>query len=123
MAHNLMFSEVDTRIPHEVEKQVYRIHHEMFPAGERVFVMRAFDWATACFCGRYEDDQPIDAQYHDFEHTLQGTLCLARLLHGRHLTGEQPRVDQHRFELALLAILFHDTGYLKKRDDVEGTGA
>ncbi len=27
------------------------------------------------------------------------------------------------FELGLLAILLHDTGYLKKRDDTEGTGA
>jgi hypothetical protein len=27
------------------------------------------------------------------------------------------------FELGLLAILFHDTGYLKRRDDTQGTGA
>ncbi|MEY2410878.1 MAG: hypothetical protein QOF48_3548 [Verrucomicrobiota bacterium] len=118
-----MFAEIDTRIPHEVEKQIYRIHHEMFPAGDRVFVMRAFDWASACFNGRYDDYQPIDARYHDFEHTLQGTLCLARLLNGRHKAGIEPRVDQHQFELAILAILFHDTGYLKRRDDAEGTGA
>jgi len=27
------------------------------------------------------------------------------------------------FQLSLLAILLHDTGYLKKRDDLDGTGA
>jgi hypothetical protein len=27
------------------------------------------------------------------------------------------------FQLALAAVLLHDTGYLKKRDDTEGTGA
>jgi hypothetical protein len=27
------------------------------------------------------------------------------------------------FELGILAILLHDTGYLKKRNDIEGTGA
>lgn len=118
-----MFAPIDTRIPHEVEKQVWRIHHEMFPDGDRAFVMRAFDWANACFNGRYDDYQAIDARYHDFEHTLQGTLCLARLLHGRHKAGVEPRVTNRQFELALLAILFHDTGYLKKRDDTEGTGA
>jgi hypothetical protein len=32
-------------------------------------------------------------------------------------------VSAQHFELALLAILFHDTGYLKRRDDTEGTGA
>jgi hypothetical protein len=39
------------------------------------------------------------------------------------LAGAEPRVTQHWFELALLAILFHDTGYLKKRTDTDGTGA
>jgi hypothetical protein len=48
---------------------------------------------------------------------------MARLLHGRQRTGAQPRLTQRVFELSLLAILFHDTGYLKGRDDTQGTGA
>jgi hypothetical protein len=118
-----MFASVDTRVPEEVEAQLHSIYRKLFPAGEAGFVLRAFDWATACFTGGLPDYQPIDARYHDFEHTLQGTLCLARLLHGRHLAGAQPVMTQRMFELALLAILFHDTGYLKKRGDNEGTGA
>jgi len=118
-----MFSHVDTRMPSQVEAQVHRIHCEMFPSRDGEVVGRAFGWATSCFTGGYEDYQPIDTRYHDFEHTLQGTLCLARLLHGRHKAGAEPRVDEHWFELVLLAILFHDTGYLKRRDDTEGTGA
>jgi hypothetical protein len=88
-----------------------------------LFVSRAFGWAIECFTGHYRDYQAIDARYHDFEHTLQGTLCVARLLGGRHAAGAQPPVSQHLFQLALLAILLHDTGYLKKRSDTEGTGA
>ena len=84
---------------------------------------RAFGWASECFTGRYRDYQAVDARYHDFEHTLQGTLCLARLLCGRHAAGAEPKLSQRMFQLALLAILFHDTGYLKKRADTEGTGA
>ncbi|MBU6399579.1 MAG: hypothetical protein KGS61_04625, partial [Verrucomicrobia bacterium] len=34
-----------------------------------------------------------------------------------------PALSQRMFELGLLAILFHDTGYLKKRQDTQGTGA
>src|SRR5213078_3234841 len=49
--------------------------------------------------------------------------CMARLLHGRHQTGLKPEVSHRMFELGLLAILLHDTGYLKKRDDTAGTGA
>jgi hypothetical protein len=118
-----MFAPVDTRVPHEVESEVHSICCKLFPDGDRSFVPRAFEWATTCFTGRHTGYQAIDAGYHDFEHTLQGTLCLARLLHGRHLAGGQPAMTQQMFELALLAILFHDTGYLKRDGDNEGTGA
>ena len=118
-----MFAHVDTRKPHEVEARVRSIYHGMFPAGDAAFVARAFEWAGQCFAGRFAGYQAIDARYHDFEHTLQGTLCLARLLHGRNAAGAKPEVTQHAFELALLAILFHDTGYLKKCGDTGGTGA
>jgi len=114
---------VDTRIPSEVEKQVHAIFMRLFPDGERAFVPRTFDWVGQCFLGRNDDYQAIDARYHDFEHTLQGTLCLARLLDGRHAAKAQPEIPRKLAELCLLAILFHDTGYLKKRGDNEGTGA
>ncbi|HXG48631.1 MAG TPA: hypothetical protein VNO52_13470 [Methylomirabilota bacterium] len=118
-----MFQEIDTRVPGEVERQVQQIYLRLFPAGDRFFVATAFDWAGQCFEGRHPDYQPIDARYHDFEHTLQGTLCLARLLEGRHRAQIRPELPERQFQLALLAILFHDTGYLKRRDDHEGTGA
>src|SRR5205085_10726315 len=67
--------------------------------------------------------QPIDARYHDLEHTMQGTLCFARLLQGYHGTGVDPQLREGMVQLGLVAILLHDTGYLKTRDDKEGTGA
>jgi predicted metal-dependent HD superfamily phosphohydrolase len=118
-----MFVQVDTRNPAEVEAQVTSIYRRLFADAAPDFVARAFGWASDCFSGRYGDYQAIDARYHDFEHTLQGTLCLARLLHGRHVAGVAPPLTRSSFELALLAILFHDTGYLKRRGDTEGTGA
>jgi hypothetical protein len=118
-----MSAHVDTRKPHEVEAQVRSIYQGLFPAGDAAFVARAFEWAVECFGGKFAGYQPIDARYHDFEHTLQGTLCLARLLQGWHAAKAKPEVTQHGFELALLAIFFHDSGYLKKSDDTKGTGA
>lgn len=118
-----MFAPVDTRDPKEVEKEVQAAYQAMFPQGDSAFVPQALGWLTDCFNGKYKDFQASDARYHDLEHTLQGTLCMARLLHGRHRSGAKPVVAQRSFELGLLAILFHDTGYLKKRDDPDGTGA
>jgi hypothetical protein len=102
---------------------VQSIHLELFPRAREEFVPRIFDWAVSAFEGRYKDYQPVDAKYHDFEHTLQGTLCLALILKGRVLSGLKPTIPQKMFELGMIAILLHDTGYLKVRGDSEGTGA
>jgi hypothetical protein len=95
----------------------------MFPEGDRFFVSRVFALAIECFSGNYADYQAIDARYHDFEHTLQGTLCMTRLLHAWQFANGQHPITERLFQLGILGILLHDTGYLKKRDDLEGTGA
>lgn len=118
-----MLPHVDTRVPSEVEEHVQAIYRRMFPEGERGFVARSFGWAEECFTGRHPGYQAVDAAYHDFEHTLQGTLCLARIWEGRAAAEATPVVARRLVELSLLAILFHDTGYLKKAGDNEGTGA
>ena len=118
-----MFPIADTRSPAAVQAAVTSIHGEMFSKGERDFVAKFFGWAVDAFQGGYRDYQPIDARYHDLEHTLQGTLCYAQILRGRQRAGATPAVPQRMFELGLLAILLHDTGYLKVRGDNEGTGA
>ncbi|HWC61308.1 MAG TPA: hypothetical protein VHC44_16560 [Verrucomicrobiae bacterium] len=118
-----MYPRVVTKDPTAVQVEVQAAYLGMFPKGDATFVPRVFGWAITCFTGGYENYQPVDARYHDFEHTLQGTLCLARLLHGRHRANAQPPLTQRMFQLGIIAILMHDTGYLKKRTDTEGTGA
>ena len=118
-----MDPQVDTKDPAAVEREVQAVYVAMFPQAGCSFVPTALGWLKDCFGGKYKDYQASDARYHDLEHTLQGTLCMARLLHGRHQAGAKPGVNQRLFELGLLAILLHDTGYLKKKDDAGGTGA
>lgn len=118
-----MNQSVSTKDPTAVAKEVQASYLAMFPQGNRLFVPSAFGWAAECFTGRYADYQAVDTDYHDFEHTLQGALCMVRILHGRQMAATQPPLTQRIFELGLLAILLHDTGYLKKRGDMEGTGA
>lgn len=118
-----MFPFVETKDPTAVEREVQAAYLGLFPQGDRLFVPRVFGWAIECFTGNYADYQAIDARYHDFEHTLQGTLCMARLLRARHEAGSTPALTEKYFQLGIVGILLHDTGYLKKRDDTEGTGA
>jgi hypothetical protein len=118
-----MFPVVDTRDLAAVQREVESIFASFFPEADGRFIPRAFGWAEQFFSGKYAGYQAIDARYHDLEHTMQGTLCLARLLRGRHCSGANPVVTPGMFELGLLAILMHDTGYLKRMDDTQGTGA
>jgi hypothetical protein len=114
---------VDTRDLAAVQSEVESIFSALFPEADARFIARAFRWTQQWFTGKYSGYQAIDARYHDLEHTLQGTLCLVRLLRGRHFAGARPVLTPKMFELGLLAILAHDTGYLKRDDDTEGTGA
>jgi hypothetical protein len=118
-----MLKPINTREPSLVEAEVQKAYLEMFPQGDRKYIPMIFQWAGGWFGGGYMDYQPIDAHYHDLEHTMQGILCMAQLLRGRAARGHEPQLTQHMFELGMLAILMHDTGYLKHRGDNEGTGA
>lgn len=114
---------VDTSDVGAVQRRVAQDYWCLFPAGDQQFVARVFPEVIDCFQGRHPEYQAIDAQYHDLEHTLQGTLCFSTLLRRRAQAGAQPVLPEETFQLGLLAILLHDTGYLKRRDDTEGTGA
>lgn len=118
-----MLLTVDTRDALAVAAQVQADYRLVFAGGDRLFVAQAFGWAADCFTGKLPGYLPIDARYHDFEHTLQGTLCLSTLLRGRFQAGEKPVLSRRAYELGLVAILLHDTGYLKHRGDTDGTGA
>ena len=120
---DLMFNPVSTKDPAAVEASTRAAYLTMFPKGDPQFVPRIFGWANDFFTGRYGDYQSIDACYHDFEHTLQVTLCMARLLQCRQAANASPALPQRLVELGLIGILLHDTGYIKQRGDSNGTGA
>jgi predicted metal-dependent HD superfamily phosphohydrolase len=114
---------INTKDPAAVAAEARAICQALFPEADNSFVDDLFCSVNECFRGGYEDYQAVDIRYHDFEHTLQGTLCMVRLLDGFSRSSAQPRLTPRMFQLGLAAILLHDTGYLKKRSDTEGTGA
>jgi hypothetical protein len=121
--HRIMFPAVDTKNASAVLREVEAVYSGMFPKGDADFVSKAFTWALDSFGGKYDNYQAIDARYHDLEHTMQGTLCFARLLQGYQRARVLPELTEQMTHLGLLAILLHDTGYLKTRGDNDGTGA
>ena len=118
-----MLASVDTRKASAVGAVVKGLFLGMFPHEQPAWLGTLFCDVEALFHGRHPDYQAADLRYHDLEHTLQATLCFARLMAGRHAAGAQPVLTPHQFELGLAAVLLHDTGYLKLRSDLQGTGA
>ncbi|MGH7944294.1 MAG: hypothetical protein ACREH8_09070 [Opitutaceae bacterium] len=118
-----MFPPVDTKDPTAVASFVADKLQHMHPGASVAWLNKVFRNIEDLFTGRLPDYLAIDLHYHDLEHTLQATVCLSLLLDGRHRAGAQPQLGPRQIELALAAALLHDTGYLKLRSDVAGTGA
>lgn len=110
---------IRTTDPAAVAAEVVRIHRDLFdpaPAGQ---LLHAFRDATAFYQGRHPDYFACDTAYHDLQHVMDVTLAMARLLHGYQ---HGPRdgdalLTPQVFLVGILAALFHDFGYLRRRND------
>jgi len=114
---------VDTKQPSAVLKAVKEAFAGIGAASSFPLLDRLFEDVTGMFEGHYPGYQAIDMKYHDYEHTMQATVCLMHLLQGRSRTFDRPVLLARDWELAVMAVLLHDSGYLKRTDDVGGTGA
>ncbi len=114
---------VDTKNSAAVSRLTRALFLRLFPGASPTLLDRAFTDVELLFAGRHPGFQANDLRYHDFEHTLQATVCLTVLLEGAQLSGEIEKFSARQFEIAIAAALLHDSGYLKARSDEGGTGA
>jgi hypothetical protein len=114
---------IDTKCPDAIRDETRTVFEAIGHQASHPLINRLFADVTAMFTGSYPGYRAIDMRYHDFEHTLQATLCLVKILAGRQQRRASPEFLRRDCELALMAVLLHDTGYLKHSDDASGTGA
>ena len=93
------------------------------PDASTVLIDEVSSLVEMLFSGRHPDYQKADLQYHNLEHTLLATQCYIDLANGRIQHGGVPVFSPREFMLGYVAIMLHDTGYLKTRADLGGTGA
>lgn len=118
-----MFPDVNTQDWNAVEREVEGIFRRLFKEGDFVPIHQTFVDINQLFAGHYPGYQSCDMRYHDSEHSLQATLAMARLLEGMDQAPDGMALAPRHFTLGIHAVLMHDTGYLKLRGDLEGTGA
>lgn len=123
MKPNYTLDDVDTEDSRQVALAITEIFEHIFPAVDPSFILGFFEDVKMMFDGKYLNYQAMDTVYHDLDHTLQATLCWVRLVANRHSLNIEPRMSEKDFKIGMVAVLFHDIGYLKENTDKEGTGA
>jgi hypothetical protein len=118
-----MLPKVDFDDPSAVSVFVRAKFGELYPAADQALLQKLFGDIDAFFGGRAPGYAAIDLKYHNLRHTLMATVCMALLLEGQRAAAAGGGLGPRDFELAIAAVLLHDTGYLKTRADTAGTGA
>jgi hypothetical protein len=84
---------------------------------------RYIDFTFGLFHGHRPEFGPCDTAFHDFDHTMEGAEAVLQLLAAHDRLSRETRFSDREWEITLVSILLHDSGYLKSRDDREGSGA
>ena len=110
--------QIRTTSPVEVGDEVMRLFLDLYPGTASPQIERAFNDMRLLYEGRHDDYQACDTEYHDIQHVLDVTLTMARLLDGyeRRRDGAAPLPPDY-FVVGVIAALFHDFGYLLRRND------
>jgi len=110
---------IQTTDPAAVGDEVIRLARRLFPDASAPTLERAFTDAARMYRGEHRDYLPCDTEYHDIQHILDVTLAMARLMDGyqRGNRNGSPDLSKELFLAGALAALFHDFGYLRRRND------
>lgn len=106
-----------------VESAITDIGKACFPDQKLSRIRNLMKEVEELYAGNIHPYQASDMAYHDLEHTLQVTLCWARMFTSLKEHKPEYPVVYADFLLGIAACLLHDTGYLKETDDPSGTGA
>src|SRR5690349_12485790 len=110
---------IHTTDPEAVAAEVGRIYKGLFGSGRSAELKRAFYDVDLLYRGDHPDYCACDTEYHDIQHVLDVTLAMARLMDGyqKSLANGHERLTKPLFVVGAISALFHDFGYLRRRND------
>jgi len=112
---------LDTSRPEAALDEVKKLFSEFHPPKKFAPVKKNFVLMKRLFGGRFRGYRACNTEYHDFSHTVDALLAVARLADG----GAREKGPLHVDLVVSLfnAALLHDTGYIQESWDTDGTGA
>ncbi|QJR14829.1 HD domain-containing protein [Usitatibacter palustris] len=109
---------INTTDPVCVRMEVVRIYRSLYSRPQATALASAFDDVSRMYHGEYDGYTACDTEYHDLQHILEVTLAMARLLDGYERSrGDGAAIGERLFQLGVICALFHDVGYIRKRND------
>ncbi len=121
MSNRKLSDLVDANQPDAVLDEILAIIHQITPDTDIATIRLAFLETVRLYNGEFPGYRACNTEYHDLRHTTDTALTLTRLIHGAILEGHL--LDRRQITLGLIAALFHDSGYIQRKEDLEGTGA
>ncbi len=109
--------------PEAILGYIRKTAEDMYHRYDATVIEEVFHDTILLFQGKVPGFLGCDMRYHDFTHTLQTVPPFVGILHGRGKAGARPPISKEYFDLGVIAVLLHDTGYMKKEHDKQGTGA
>ena len=109
--------------PENILDELKIICKEIYGENNINLIKTALNDVTALFSGKRKGFQECDTRYHDLMHTLQVIPPFIGIIDGWNKNKSTPYISREFFDIGIIAVLLHDTGYIKTEDDIEGTGA
>ncbi|OPY74821.1 MAG: hypothetical protein A4E64_02116 [Syntrophorhabdus sp. PtaU1.Bin058] len=103
--------------------QIKKISRDNYGDDDVRLAERVFHDAIDLFNGNADGFQKCDMKYHNIVHTLQTIPPFIEIIDGWNRSKSTPFVTKEYYILGIIAVILHDTGYMKYDDDTEGTGA
>jgi len=107
----------------DILDHVRTIRKENYGSDDINIIERVLWDVVDLFSGKRKGFQKCDTTYHDLLHTFQVILPFTGIIDGWNKNKNKPTISREFFDLGVIAVLLHDTGYIKTESDVEGTGA
>ena len=106
----------------KILEDVSTIYKDTYDTDNLDLVKQVFNDVADLFAGKMPGYIRCDTGYHDLVHTLQVIQPFIGIIDGINKSGHPVKLSKYYFDLGIIAVLLHDTGYIKTDTDTTGTG-
>jgi hypothetical protein len=109
--------------PKDILNKIRTIYKENYQETNMGIIEVVLKDVIDLFSGKRKGFLKCDTRYHDLFHTLQVVQPFIGIIDGWNKSRNSPNISRESFDIGIIAVLLHDTGYIKTSDDIDGTGA